>query len=113
MVEKLKYTEVVTVSDDTPDDIKEALDKYFSSFISLEEVCKDKNTNQTCYSCQSDLTGIFGTFQFGLVYGEGGCSKCLWPCRSIHHLIDNQGKEIGIIRNFVLQYHPDLVERKS
>lgn len=113
MVEKLNYLEILTVNDDCPDNIKNALEKYFEVFISLKEVTKKSNGIQFCYSCQHELNGFFGSFKWGLVHGEGFCSHCSWPSRAMHYIKDETGSEIGILKNFILQYHPDIVEKET
>ncbi len=62
-----------------------------------------------CLKCGKPLSGLLGTFQWGLVNGEGSCSECGWPARAYHEPADDEGKIFDRILEIVLQYHPDNV----
>jgi len=73
---------------------------------------KEHSTEFLCLNCGSSLNGfLLGTFQWGIVHGEGFCSKCHWPARLYHYLKLPDGTEGRIV--FMLQYHPDFVKRKK
>lgn len=46
------------------------------------------NSNN-CPECNEDLGGLFGTFVWGLVHGEGNCSRCGIAFRLYHYLKEN------------------------
>jgi len=66
------------------------LDKYLRTFAATPD--------NTCPGCAShlgirDATDLLsaalglstsGTFEYGIVFGEGNCSKCGWPARANH-----------------------------
>lgn len=62
----------------------------------------------SCICCDAKLLGIFGSFTWGMVNGEGFCVHCKWPARAIHRI---ESESLGklTISNMVLQYHPDEV----
>lgn len=74
-------------------------DDYFHAFLAPGQ------SPRKCVCCGGVLTGLFGSFMWGLMHGEGQCSECGYPARAIH-TIDSIGK----ISGFVLQYHPDDLE---
>lgn len=57
--------------------------------------------------CGEPLTGLFGTFTYGLAHGEGYCGKCGHPGRADHYPTDDAGAEILALNRFPLLYHPD------
>ena len=63
----------------------------------------------TCPGCGSTLSGLFGTFEWEIVHGEGQCRKCRYPCRAYHR------PKTGPIKFFsaVLPYHPDGLQAKD
>lgn len=91
--------------------VVELLNKYLHDFAA---------TDGDCPQCGAKLCGLFGTFAWGLVNGEGICTgglfqsgKCNWPCRAIHRPTFEDGGEIfeQALTN-VLPYHPDFVNAK-
>lgn len=70
-----------------------------------------------CVCCGSTLGGndknlmaaAFGSFEWGLVYGEGRCMRCGYPARAIHRIDLGEGGEFSF--PWILQYHPDQLER--
>lgn len=69
-----------------------ALDAYFVHFVRFGK----------CVACGEHLTGLFGSFRWGLANGEGECGACGYPARGIH-------RNVGPIKSLhlALQYHPD------
>jgi hypothetical protein len=57
-----------------------------------------------CVCCEERLTGVLGSFAWGIVNGEGACAACGWPARAYH-------RKVGGIEFFglILQYHPDTL----
>ena len=68
-------------------------------------------TDGKCLKCDAQLTGILGSFMWGLVNGEGTCSSCGWPARAYHRPEETDGSEIfDRPLELILQYHPDCVD---
>jgi hypothetical protein len=70
----------------------------------------DESGGVHCVGCGSLLTGglsglLLGTFDWGIVHGEGYCRECHYPVRMYHYLPDALGEERRI--NYPLQPHPD------
>lgn len=71
-----------------------------------------KLTGGTCLCCGIRLgghlieraMGVVGGVEWGLVHGEGHCSRCGYPMRG-HHQVDG----LGTIRNLFLAYHPSTL----
>jgi hypothetical protein len=98
----------------TAEDIA-VIDEYFSHFVALEIIETDGVpviSNQKCVNCDETLDGLFGTFQWGIVHGQGMCGACHWPAYGHHFIKDGDGREIASIRNFILQVHPEHVTKK-
>jgi hypothetical protein len=76
-------------------EISAIFDTYFASFLP---------TAETCVCCYKPLTGLFGTFRWGLAHGEGYCSSCGYPGRARHY-------DIGPIKSlpWLFQYHPNAL----
>jgi hypothetical protein len=66
---------------------------------------------QNCISCDAQLEGFFGCFEWGLVHGEGHCTECGYPARAYHRINDDKGEMLSF--TYVLQYHPDSLKEKS
>lgn len=81
-------------------EVLEALDCYLADFV--------KPTG-SCFKCSSGIRGSF--FEYGLATGEGYCSSCGWPARALHSPKNDKGRLFDRLLEFVLQYHPDNVER--
>jgi hypothetical protein len=64
-----------------------------------------------CLKCGFGLDGMFGTFEWGIVHGEGKCGHCGWPTRMYHYLKLPSGEEGRLV--FPLQYHPDFVTKRK
>ncbi|MBT7243677.1 MAG: hypothetical protein HN879_09695 [Flavobacteriaceae bacterium] len=65
-----------------------------------------------CLKCEAYLTGMLGSFTWGLANGEGTCSDCGYPARAHHYpkLPDGTGLMEGDQPiQLILQYHPDHV----
>lgn len=43
-----------------------------------------------CPECNIDLSGIFGSFEWGIVHGEGNCSACGTAFRLYHYIKNNE-----------------------
>jgi hypothetical protein len=53
------------------------------------------------------MSALLGTFEWGLVNGEGICGACGWPARMVHRF-QVDGHEATL--TFPMQYHPDELE---
>jgi len=71
--------------------------KYLSNFVASKK----------CLGCQSQLSGLFGSLQWGIVNGEAFCSECGYPVR-VYHRTD----KIDFI-NCPLPYHPNCPEQET
>ena len=78
------------------------LDRYFRRFVAPDPQSK-------CVNCGRPQGGfLLGCFRWGIVHGEGACSACGYPGRTLHYAV-------GPIKrlSLILQYHPDdLVETR-
>lgn len=84
--------------------------KIFAAPIkSLDLDVDGKPQSVKCINCDHALTGLFGSFEYGIRHGEGACSKCGYPGRA-NHYIKHEGFNMTFIR--ILQYHPSQLERK-
>jgi hypothetical protein len=117
-VQELKDANIPSVSfdslfsQDNPSDPEQVLAKvnigrYLEGFVHAKDcIC--------CGTTQAGIVGAFlGGFQEGIVYGEGTCGTCGYPARSVHEIKDVDGKIICTIRNFLLQYHPSVLESED
>jgi hypothetical protein len=84
------------------EDLDEALNEEYVQHF-LPPRANRSNTALACAGCGENLTGMFGTFTFGLAWGEGACGKCRYPARAMHKIGDG-------VCELVLQYHPDELE---
>lgn len=57
-----------------------------------------------CVNCGAELGGMFGSFSWGLAWGEGSCS-CGYPGRAHHTVKLPDGTED--VLTAIMQYHPD------
>ncbi|NIR76735.1 MAG: hypothetical protein GWN53_17025 [Gammaproteobacteria bacterium] len=94
----------------------EAARKYFRMFA--EPMKKDGATGMMiggvlCIGCGEVLNGFMGTFQYGIVHGEGTCSNCGYPCRTHHYIKDEDGEELLSLTGYLLQYHPDELKETA
>jgi len=111
-VAHLDWRDLISAKDDTPAETIKALDAYFAPFA-----CRPADEGQPCLECGKPLVGLAalllgGGFEWGLIHGEGHCANCKWPARAHHFIKDEAGDDVMTIRNFVLQYHPDVVSRR-
>lgn len=101
---RLTATEVFSANDDAAAaDRDKYLDAYMAGFL-------PPATDWKCIGCDTKLTGIFGSFTFGLAHGEGHCASCGYPTRLFHRFAE------GPVQFFKmpLQYHPaDLEEHMA
>jgi hypothetical protein len=113
---KLDWRTFMKASDDTPETTIRALDSYFAHFVALE--IKDDVEGkpdiqpQACVGCGKTLTGLCGTWRWGIAHGVGECGHCGWPSHGHHFIKDESGEEVATLHNFILQVHPDFVERR-
>lgn len=61
-----------------------------------------------CVCCGRRLDGVIGSFEWGIVNGEGQCCYCGWPYR-VYHRPKLGGEEFATI-NVMLAAHPNEVE---
>ena len=78
-----------------------ALADYFAHFLPPREDCAGCGSKLVSRDIIDVAIGT-ATFEWGLVNGEGHCSRCRWPARAYH-------RDVGPIKflNCILQYHPN------
>lgn len=76
--------------------IRECCDSYFAQFV----------PGPDCPMCGRRLTGVAGSFVWGLHYGEGKCVNCNWPCRARHNPKRGGNPIFASDLPVVLAYHP-------
>lgn len=116
-VGRLDWRTFMKASDDTPATTIKALDDYFTHFAAVE-VKDDENgkrqiQDQKCIGCGDMLTGFLGGWRWGIAHGVGECGRCGWPSHGHHFIKDESGEDVVTLRNFILQIHPDFVERRQ
>jgi len=89
---------------------RRALDAYLANFCAPETKDQVIENPLVCVCCGHSLTGIFGTFTWGICHGEGYCGHCNYPARGFHDVKDEAGEGVARLSNVVLQYHPDVLE---
>jgi len=114
----LDWRTMLKAADDTPQAMLDALDTYFEAFAQPLRRDDDESKEMLCIECEKPLTGLTsvffgGGFVWGLAHGEGYCAGCKWPARGHHFIKYPDGTDLATLRNVVLQYHPDYVERRS
>lgn len=96
-------------------ELRATLDKYFHAFAKPVRVPKEEANmlygSLRCLNCETVLSGALGSFQWGIVHGEGRCSKCGWPCRAYHYPKHGDEKIFDKRMEFILQFHPDFVTK--
>lgn len=122
-IEHATIGDVFNVKEGLPEDQREAIDAYLSTFAKPKWGTKDGApptepditgiTGERCTHCDARLSGFLGAFVFGIVYGEGICAECKWPVRAIHRIAAPTGGEDLVQFQMPLCYHPDFVERKK
>src|SRR5260221_478238 len=116
-VARLDWRTFMNASADTPASTIKALDDYFNHFAAVPIKTDEKGVpqiqTQTCCGCGKELTGIFGTWRWGIAHGVGECGNCRWPSHGHHFITDEAGEGVVTLRNFILQLHPDFVERQK
>lgn len=117
MVAHLDWRTFMKASDDTKPEVIKALDEYFRHFVALEikpdHEGKPDIQTQMCVGCGEILSGLLGTWRWGIAHGVGECGKCGWPSHGHHFIKDENGDSLMTLRNFILQVHPDFVERRK
>lgn len=97
----MKFTAHDEAHQHMADALNADLDEYLGHFAFDDNKCP---------GCDRKLSGIFGSFQYGLAWGEGRCCECGWPCRSHHEPKDRNGEAIFTTPvQIVLAYHPEFV----
>ncbi len=102
----------ITGSDAPP--MVAALNEYFHAFAKPVRcppsiIFPGRSPLTLCIQCEKPLGGACGSFQWGLVHGEGQCS-CGWPGRAYHRPTDADGEIFDRAFEFILQYHPEFVK---
>lgn len=119
---RLDWRTLIGAKPDTTPDILAALDSYFMPFAQPPGEKRDGTyrvaDEHPCLRCGERLMGLTamlmgGGFTWGLAHGEGYCVKCKWPARAHHFIKNTDGSDLLTVRNFILQYHPDFVEKRS
>lgn len=84
------------------------MDAYFRDFTAPRHEIGDPLALARCVRCERTLSGIFGTFTWGLCSGEGYCSNCNYPARAFHRIGEDgdKGKCYATLNDYILQYHP-------
>lgn len=86
--------------------LNDAIARYAAAFAHTDD--------HTCPGCGTRLTGLLGSFTWGLVHGEGHCRSCGYPCRAYHRPKDDNGEAIfESALQAILPYHPDDLEVRS
>lgn len=114
-IKRMDWRTCFRLKDNTPSQI--VLDRYFEVFAqpALETSPEGKKVMSEikCIRCDEPQAGLFGAFTWGVAHGFGYCWNCCWPARAHHFIKDLDGKEVLIIHNFILQYHPMSVDEKE
>ena len=96
----------LAIKEDAPEsDKRQAVQTLADVDRYLQDFCVSKK----CIVCGSTLTGLFGSFEWGIAHGEGYCSNCGYPARAYHTVNDREHKPIFEHAAFVLQYHPEVL----
>lgn len=99
----------IEISGEDAPPVVAAINDYLSRFAA--PIIREVNDvpRYRCLDCDRDLSGLLGTFQWGITNGEGTCSNCGWPCRAHHYPKDAKGDIFNKALEVILQYHPDHV----
>ena len=84
-----------------PESDEKALSEYFRHFVKMEDgKCVCCGAKQGAKDIMEAFVGAH--FTWGIVHGEGFCSRCKWPARAYHF-------NVGPIERFemIMQFHPD------
>lgn len=97
------------ITGDGAEPILAAIDEYLSAFA--KPIVRDDGGGfllgkYQCLQCGEPLDGALGTFQWGMVNGEGTCDRCGWPARAHHYPKDADGAIFDRPLVFILQYRP-------
>ncbi len=96
--------EEIHLTNVTPEENADYVQRFLPVRVVAGHVC--------CVGCGDNLFepgplgAIHSTFDWGLEYGKGHCTRCGYPTRMYHRV----GK--GGWFAFPLQYHPDELERR-
>jgi len=102
---KLQFDQIFKAKETCSESDRNNVQKYLDNFVS-------QNEKHECIQCGVELTGILGSFRWGLVSGEGHCCNCGYPARAHHSIKDENEEEMFTIKNYVLQYHPEVLDDK-
>lgn len=80
----------IEFTDDAPQELRDTVTAYLAPFLAPIP----RNKVLACV-CGAPLTGIFGSFSWGLTHGEGGCTKCGHPARAYHVVRDKDGEVLS------------------
>lgn len=116
-LEKMNWRTLFSAKPGLSSEDEAILDNYFSRFVAVPIVKgadgKDETQPQSCPGCERKVTGLFGTFMWGIAHGVGMCSACSWPAVAHHYIKDESGREVATITNVILIVHPDFVSRRK
>lgn len=91
--------------------IVEAINQYLSQFA--KPVRREGGNNFSgsinCLNCGEILSGLIGTFTWGIAHGEAECGNCGWPCRAYHDIKQDGESVFNRPLDTILQYHPSKV----
>lgn len=91
--------------------LRATLDAYFANFCAPRETDDELDKKaMKCVCCDRGLAGLFGTFTWGICHGEGFCGHCGHLGRGHHEIMDEGGECVATLANYVLQYHPSVLE---
>jgi hypothetical protein len=94
---------VLSVKDDTTEEMRaEATAERDEIVRKTDAYLQDFAASTKCPGCAQQLGGMFGTFTYGICYGEGHCHSCGYPCRANHKTPDLDWL-------MVLPYHPSVL----
>jgi len=123
IAKRLDWRTFMNATDATSPETIKALDSYFGQFVAvpIKEAVnggKPEIQEQRCVGCDEVLTGFMsmlgrGGFRWGLAHGHGHCAGCGWPVVAHHFVKDENGEDLITLQNFILQVHPDFVERRK
>lgn len=86
-------------------EITTQINQYLHSF--LPPKFDEASRELVCFLCGTILSGILGSFSWGLTTGEGFCGSCDYIARGLH-IITVAGFKLTI-PNVILQYHPSVL----
>lgn len=91
-----------------PEGLKEYIDEVPSGKASVEDAIAGV---YDCICCGARLNGFMGTFEWGMVNGEGKCGRCGYPHRAYHRIYIGDEK-VGQL-TVILPPHPSQIDFKE